>query len=93
MARDSWGWDGLAGRGRVCRAEGLTDFAGVVGIGGTAEAGKTLRMRLDLEDNIYSAQLTFPANPGGAGGPSPSKLQHDLAVVAGLVVPFGGQRP
>jgi hypothetical protein len=65
---------------------GLSDFGGVVGIGAKFKVGKSLALRLDLEDNLYSAKFTDTAS----GAETESKFQNDIALLVGLAIPLGG---
>jgi hypothetical protein len=71
-------------------ASGVTDFGGVVGIGAKVTVGNAMAVRLDLEDNLYSAKFSYPGSLG-TSFETASKLQNDIALVAGLVVALGGQ--
>jgi hypothetical protein len=64
---------------------GLTDFGGVVGFGAKFKAGKSLAVRVDLEDNLYSGKFEDTAS----GAQTTSKFQNDISILAGLVVPLG----
>jgi hypothetical protein len=65
--------------------DGTTDIGAVLGIGTRARIGETWSLRIDLEDNISSAEFEF----GGAS--SGSKLQNDLMLSVGLVIPLGSR--
>lgn len=64
---------------------GTTDFGMVVGVGGTFKVGSSLAVRVDAEDNLYSAKF----NVGGAN--SQSKFQNDIVASMGLVFRLGGK--
>jgi hypothetical protein len=65
--------------------DGTTDIGAVVGIGTRARIGERWSLRVDLEDNISSAEFEL----GGAS--SGSKLQNDLMLSVGLVIPLGSR--
>lgn len=65
---------------------GLNDFGGIIGIGAKFKVGKSLAVRLDLEDNLYSAKFTDTAS----GAETESKFQNDIGLLAGLAIPLGG---
>lgn len=64
---------------------GATDIGMVVGAGGKFKVGSSLAVRVDVEDNLYSAKFKL----GGAN--SQSKFQNDVVVSMGLVVRLGGK--
>jgi hypothetical protein len=64
---------------------GATDIGMVVGIGGKFKVGPSLAVRVDVEDNLYSAKFSL----GGAN--SQSKFQNDIVASMGLVVRLGGK--
>ncbi len=64
---------------------GATDIGGVVGIGGKFKVGSSIAVRVDVEDNLYSAKF----NLGGTN--SQSKFQNDIVASMGLVVRLGGK--
>ena len=65
--------------------DGTTDIGAVVGIGTRARIGDRWSLRIDLEDNISSAEFEL----GGAS--SGSTLQNDLMLSVGLVIPLGNR--
>ena len=65
--------------------DGTTDFGGVVGLGGRFKVGSSLALRIDVEDNLFSAQFKDPSS----GAQSQSKFQNDLVFTGGLSIPFG----
>ena len=64
---------------------GATDIGMVVGVGGKFKIGSSLAVRVDVEDNLYSAKF----NLGGAN--SQSKFQNDVVASMGLVIRLGGK--
>lgn len=69
-------------------ATGKTDIGGVVGAGARIKVGPSLRLRLDLEDNLFSAKFKEPIS----GLETDSKFQNDLVISLGLAIPLGGGR-
>lgn len=65
--------------------DGTTDIGAVIGIGTRARIGDRWSLRIDLEDNISSAEFEL----GGAS--SGSKLQNDLMLSVGLAIPLGNR--
>lgn len=61
---------------------GTTDIGGLVGASVRFRASAKLKIRVDIEDNLYSAKF----NIGGAE--TTSHFQNDLAVSLGLVIPL-----
>jgi len=66
---------------------GTTDFGGIAGIGGRFKVGPSMAIRLDVEDNLFSAKFKDDAS----GAESTSKFQNDIVVLVGLAVPLGGK--
>lgn len=61
---------------------GTTDVGGVVGASVRLKAGEKLKVRIDLEDNLYSAKFSI------GGSESTSHFQNDLVVSLGLAIPL-----
>lgn len=61
---------------------GTTDIGGVVGASVRFKVSSRLKLRVDLEDNLYSAEF----NIGGTN--TSSHFQNDLVVSLGLVIPL-----
>lgn len=72
-------------KGGAGSLSGTTDIGGVVGFGGKFKVGTTMAIRVDVEDNLYSAKF----NLGGTD--SQSKFQNDIVVSMGLVLRLGGK--
>ncbi len=68
-------------------ASGTTDFGGIAGIGARFKVGGSMAVRLDVEDNLFSAQFKDDAS----GVESASKFQNDIVILIGLAVPLGGK--
>jgi len=66
---------------------GLTDFGGIAGIGARFKIGPSLAIRLDVEDNLFSAKFKDDATAAETA----SKFQNDIVILLGLAVPFGGK--
>ena len=64
---------------------GLTDFGGIAGVGARFKVGPSLAIRVDVEDNLYSARFTDDAT----GAQTASKFQNDITISAGLAIPLG----
>jgi hypothetical protein len=65
--------------------DGTTDIGGVVGLGGRFKVGSSLALRIDVEDNLYSAKFKDPSS----GAETQSRFQNDLVFTGGLSIPFG----
>ena len=65
--------------------DGTTDFGGLVGLGGRFKVGPSLAVRIDVEDNLFSAKFKDPST----GAESQSRFQNDLVFTGGLSIPFG----
>jgi hypothetical protein len=78
---------GILSRGSVAyeSLDGATDIGAVIGIGTRTKIGERWSLRVDLEDNISSAE--FELNGASSG----SKLQNDLMLSVGLVIPLGNR--
>lgn len=78
---------GILSRGSVAyeSLDGATDIGAVIGIGTRTKIGERWSLRVDLEDNISSAE--FELNGASSG----SKLQNDLMLSVGLVIPLGSR--
>lgn len=61
---------------------GKTDIGGVVGGSVRFRASEKLKVRIDVEDNLYSAKFSI------GGSESTSHFQNDLVVSLGLVIPL-----
>ena len=68
-------------------ASGTTDFGGIAGVGATFKVGGSTAIRLDVEDNLFSARFRDNAS----GVESESRFQNDLVMLVGLAVPLGGK--
>jgi hypothetical protein len=66
---------------------GLTDFGGIAGVGAKFKVGPSLAIRVDVEDNLFSARFTDDAS----GTQTASMFQNDLVLLLGLAVPLGGK--
>jgi hypothetical protein len=70
------------GQGVSGGVSGKTDVGGVVGASVRLKAGEKLKVRIDLEDNLYSAKFSI------GGSESTSHFQNDLVVSLGLAIPL-----
>jgi len=61
---------------------GLSDVGGVIGASVRFHAGRSLRIRVDIEDNLYSTQFEL------AGSKTQSQFQNDIALSLGLAIPM-----
>lgn len=88
----STSWHLILGGGMVAHGgpgyegtSGLTDFGGIAGVGARFKVGPSLAIRVDVEDNLFSARFTDDAS----GAQTASKFQNDITISAGLAIPFG----
>jgi hypothetical protein len=65
---------------------GTTNIGGVVGFGGRFRVSPAVEIRVDVEDNLFSARV----REGSSGTQSDARFQNDLVISAGLSIPFGG---
>jgi hypothetical protein len=63
---------------------GLTDLAGNLAFGALFRIGSSYRIRLEIEDYLYTTQMTFPS-----GETSGSRFQNDFVFSFGLSIPLG----
>ena len=76
VAHGGHGYDGLSG---------LTDLGGIAGVGARFKVGPSLAIRVDVEDNLFSARFTDDAS----GAQTASKFQNDITISAGLAIALG----
>ena len=65
--------------------EGTTDIGALLGLSTRIKLGRSVALRLDVEDNLYMGMFSDTA-----GVRSDRKFQHDLVVSLGVAIPFGG---
>jgi hypothetical protein len=63
---------------------GLTDLAGNLAFGALFRVSSSYRIRLEVEDYLYTTQMTFPS-----GETSGSRFQNDFVFTFGLSIPIG----
>ena len=63
---------------------GLTDLAGNLAFGALFRVSSSYRIRLEIEDYLYTTQMTFPS-----GETSGSRFQNDFVFSFGLSIPIG----
>jgi hypothetical protein len=68
-------------------ASGTTDLGGIAGIGARVKVRGSMAVRLDVEDNLFSAKFRDDAS----GVEPPSRFQNDIVILVGLAVPLGGK--
>ena len=76
IAHSGDAWAGLGG---------TTDFGGIVGLGGRFRVGPKMAIRIDVEDNLFSAQF----KDSSSGALTQLRHQNDLIFTGGLSLAVG----